>query len=82
MERNGPFGLGPKPTPRRKMWMGSQPDRCQICSTPFSTVFIDGRTAFGSWALMCPCCHRDQAIGLGTGEGQKYNFETLEKIDG
>ena len=70
----------------KRKWMGEQPKDCDLCHNPFgfknTKVFIDGRTAFGPWAIMCEACHRDQNIGLGTGKGQKYNWDTLEKIDG
>jgi hypothetical protein len=65
-----------------KKWMGVTPANCDLCHVPLTTEFIDGATAFGPWAIMCPACHRDQARGLGTGRGQKYDLKTLEKIDG
>lgn len=65
-----------------KTWLGPVPDKCQICGTHLTEVFIDGKTRFGPWAIMCAACHRDQAYGLGTGLGQKYDLNTLEKIDG
>ena len=24
------------------------------------------------WATMCPQCHKDRGVGLGTGRGQRY----------
>ena len=69
-----------------KRWMGGVPKDCDLCHNPFgfknTMVFIDGRTAFGPWAIMCEACHRDQHVGLGTGKGQRYDLKTLEKIDG
>jgi len=66
----------------KKYWMGSTPDKCDICHTPLTTVFIDGRTRLGYWAIMCPTCHRHHGSGLGTGCGQKYDYSTLEKLEG
>lgn len=65
-----------------KKWMGGVPKNCDICHVPLEKTFVDGRTAFGPWAIMCEACHRDQHIGLGTGKGQKYDLKTLEKIEG
>lgn len=65
-----------------KKWMGMVPANCDLCHVPLSDKFVDGATRFGPWAIMCPGCHRDQALGLGTGRGQMYDLQTLEKIDG
>ena len=64
-------------------WM-SHVSNCDICDTPLSNekYFVDGATVFGPWALMCPICHDDKGKGLGPGKGQKYDAETLEKIEG
>ena len=68
----------------KKKWMGSKPVDCDICSKPFEEYewFVDGKTMMGPWGLLCPICFRSYGVGLGTGKGQKYNLETLEKIDG
>lgn len=63
-------------------WMGGIPKKCDICGVPLEKFFIDGKTRFGAWAIMCEGCHRDQRIGLGIGKGQKFDLKTLEKIDG
>lgn len=44
--------------------------------------FVDGKTKFGPWALMCPKHFKQYGVGLGTGKGQKYDSKTLEKIEG
>jgi hypothetical protein len=44
--------------------------------------FVDGRTIYGPWALMCIDCHTRNGVGLGTGKGQKYDGTTLEKVEG
>jgi len=42
------------------------------------------------WAIMCPQCHKDRGVGLGTGRGQRYkqvgadyiNAEDLPLVSG
>ena len=61
-------------------WVGKPPEKCDICESPITTVFIDGRTVFidggkvrpGPWAFMCEECHKQYGVGLGMGHGQKY----------
>ena len=65
----------------------SPADTCDICEESLDWVgnkrwFVDGRTKRGPWALMCPRCFEMDGVGLGTGKGQKYDFETKEKIEG
>jgi hypothetical protein len=71
-----------------KKWFGKWPTKCETCyydegimlgDYPF---FVDGRTVQGYWALMCPQCHRQYGVGLGTDRGQKYDSKTLEKLEG
>ena len=59
---------------RKKIWMGST--KCDICGEELTKTLIDGRTSNGSWAVMCPKCHKIQGVGLGTGKGQKYVRDT------
>ena len=66
----------------KKKWMGSKPEKCDICFEPFEDVFIDGKTYMGPWGLLCRTCHSTHGCGLGTGRGQKYDLETLEKLEG
>lgn len=73
----------------KKRWMGEKPYNCQMnsCGKVFELVkgeveFVDGKTRYGPWAIMCVACHEKHGVGLGTGRGQKYNLETLEKVDG
>lgn len=57
-----------------KRWLSEMPTQCDLCKTPLKgKSFVDGKTAFGPWGLMCTACHRDQGFGLGTGRGQQYN---------
>ena len=64
-----------------KKWLGIVTN-CDICHTPFTDVFIDGRTITGPWALMCPSCHEKHGVGIGAGIGQKYDAITKEKMEG
>lgn len=64
-------------------WIGSKPVDCELCNQPYKDYFIDGVTDYGSWAMMCIECHKKQKYGgLGMGFGQKYNLQTLEKVEG
>ena len=54
----------------KKIWMGST--KCDICGEELSKTIIDGMTANGSWAVMCPKCHKIHGVGLGIGMCQKY----------
>ena len=54
-------------------WTGPAPQACDLCKRPITSVFTDGRVAsIGSWAFMCPQCHRHEGLGLGSGRGQQY----------
>ena len=66
----------------KKKWMGSKPEKCDLCGKKFEEIFIDGKTEMGPWGLLCGVCHYMYGVGLGTGRGQKYDLKTLEKIDG
>jgi hypothetical protein len=64
-----------------KTWL-SKRDKCDLCKWDISKeCFIDGRTTYGPWALMCESCHGLYGVGLGTGRGQKYD-KTGKKIAG
>ena len=69
----------------KKIWMGST--KCDICGEEISNTLIDGNTIHGSWAVMCPKCHKIHGVGLGIGKGQKYvrdtecDFVKVEKKD-
>ena len=65
-----------------KTWMSAKPAECDLCHRPLKQQFVDGKTRFGPWAVMCALCHSDQRIGLGLGKGQRYDLETLEKVEG
>ncbi len=57
-------------------WTGDVLPECQICNEPITHVFVDGRTKFGPWAIMCDACHRHYGKGLGIGNGQRYVKQT------
>lgn len=63
-------------------WSPPAPDRCDICQHRISGSFIDGATSQGLWAIMCINCWRAFGTGFGIGRGQRYNLETLEKMEG
>jgi len=63
-------------------WTGSH-SNCDICRQPLGTRnFVDGKTAFGPWALMCLGCARDNGVKYGTGLGQLYDGKTRIKLKG
>jgi hypothetical protein len=67
-------------------WLGKV-NKCDICKENINWTrnkqwFVDGRTTMGPWALMCCRCFEMYGVGLGTGKGQKYDANTLEKIEG
>lgn len=64
------------------VWSSTVPTHCDICEKPLSKFFVDGRLRQGSWAIMCSLCHTVHGAGLGTGNGQKYDLETLIKTEG
>jgi hypothetical protein len=66
---------------RISKWL-SPVDKCDICKRTIKTYFVDGNTKLGGWALMCPACFKKYGFGLGVGRGQKYDFETKEKLEG
>lgn len=63
-------------------WQQSAPTHCDVCRKPLSKYFVDGRTRVGRWAIMCSLCHTAHGVGLGTGNGQKYDLTTLIKTEG
>ena len=77
----------PRPIPTSIIkWQGNE-GICDICRDALDRFvnkmwFVDGRTTSGRWAMMCPECFEHYGVGLGTGKGQKYDFNTMEKIEG
>lgn len=67
-----------------KRWLSNW-DRCDICKEKIkgnSEWFVDGKTVFGPWALMCERCFEEHGVGLGLGRGQKYDGKTAVLIEG
>lgn len=60
--------------PKRGLWIGSEPVRCDTCDQPFEGIFVDGKTKMGPWAKLCPRCHERMGVGLGVGLGQRYRL--------
>ena len=59
-----------------KFWRGSKVVACEVCDAPIQESFVDGRLrSSGRWCKMCLACHRYFGIGLGIGNGQKYNYD-------
>lgn len=63
-------------------WMGVRPEACDLCKQPLKKQFVDGKTVTGPWAFMCESCHILRGCGFGTGKGQRYDMETLKKVEG
>ena len=55
-----------------EFWTKKAPKRCEMCNNEFKRFFVDGRTQFGAWAMMCLHCLDEIGVGLGTGKGQLY----------
>ena len=59
-----------------RYWFGKSPAKCDTCGQPIASVFTDGKTTRGPWAIMCPAClprHFMPRDGKhGTGIGQQY----------
>ena len=69
---------------RKKKWM-SEWKECDVCHIPLKgevEFFVDGKTVWGPWGLLCPDCFRNHGVGLGCGMGQKYNGKTAELMEG
>ena len=58
-----------------KQWQGDLPKTCNLCNEKLVDTFIDGRTQFGPWAIMCQSCHLEHGVGLGLGRGQVYSVD-------
>ena len=62
-------------------WYGTLPKNCDLCKNKLEKVFIDGKTKFGPWAIMCESCFEINGVGLGVGKGQKYSIPKGQKIE-
>lgn len=58
---------------KMKVWKGSPPKRCDICSTLLDREFFDARSYQGRWGNFCRSCFHVHTPGkLGVGMGQRY----------
>lgn len=67
-----------------KRWHGVY-DKCDICHGKIKDAdkwFVDGKTIYGPWGLMCSKCFEKVGTGLGYGRGQKYDAKTAVLIEG
>jgi hypothetical protein len=70
----------------KKKWLGSTPvcDFCKaqewsdLAEIQKEEFFVDGKTIFGPWALLCEDHFHTLGAGLGTGLGQKYAWDEME----
>lgn len=53
-------------------FIGTLPKNCQHCKKPIKNCFYDAKLKWGSWAYICPRCHKAVGVGVGVGKGQKY----------
>jgi len=60
------------PKPKRKVYWHGFIDTCDICRGGITTQFVDGKTMYGPWGILCLSCHKEKGLGLGTGRGQRY----------
>jgi hypothetical protein len=67
-----------------KLWMGTRPVTCDICSGRITKTFVDGKTKMGPWGILCLSCHKSKGCGLGLGKGQRYELKEAEfvKVEG
>jgi cytochrome c553 len=72
-----------------KIWFGVLPTHCDTCKTDLALEykdFVDGRTIQGPWANMCLSCHGKHGVGIGSGYGQKYHYNSntkqYDKVEG
>ncbi len=69
----------------RKKWMGSTPEKCEMCHGPFTDrVFYDTHLPYqpSRWGLFCYNCFTALGCKVGTSLGQKYDLITWEKLEG
>ncbi|MCR4330294.1 MAG: hypothetical protein NUV49_00165 [Patescibacteria group bacterium] len=60
-----------------KVWFGTSPVVCDLCRASnlmSRRNFVDGKTVFGPWAIMCLECHMLVGAGIGDGRGQHYRL--------
>jgi hypothetical protein len=65
-------------------WLGTPPEKCDLCGTPITDEFVDGKTRMGPWGNMDIACHKRVGVGLGTGKGQRFKLQDGQfvKVEG
>lgn len=61
-----------------RQWVGDVPTKCDLCGGPLTYGFVDGKTAYGPWAIMCFGCCWKRGVGVGLGVGQHYSAEGVK----
>jgi len=56
----------------KRIWHGTPPAECDLCSTPLAHEFFDSSTRGGRWGNICRACWRAENGRLGTGLAQRY----------
>ena len=64
------YGVSMNP-PAGLEWTGDI-SNCDLCHQKINNAFVDGKTIYGPWGIMCIPCHIEKGCGLGIGKGQKY----------
>ena len=62
-------------------WHGSIPTNCDLCGGKIENEFINGKTIYGPWGILCPRCHKAAGVGLGLGLGQRYMLTNVNGKD-
>ena len=57
---------------KRVEWLGTKPEKCDVCGNAIDKAFVDGKTKVGPWGILCTECWFQFGVGLGTGLGQLY----------
>lgn len=69
-----------KTAKNKKRWISPPPEKCDICDSKITSLFIDGKTSMGPWAFMCKACHSTDGCGLGLGKGQLFEYDKTDGI--
>jgi hypothetical protein len=68
-----------------KQWQGDKL-ACDLCTQTGVRLdtehFVDGKTKMGAWAIMCDAHFHRFGVGVGPGQGQRYDAKTGEQVEG
>ena len=64
----------------KEKWNSKIPTHCDVCRQKIRNTFVDGKTVFGPWGIMCPLCYLGVGVGLGLGKGQRYMKKKKEFV--